>query len=309
MNGLDELVRRAVDAPVGTPPELQHVPRGARRRSHRRVVSRIAVVAVAASVVAGGVALLGHDGAAPRIGTAGRPRQTADAAITHPLLQGCTAATAMEGTLTGSGISYPPLPGEVFSDPAQGVAGPLAVLEREPAPAGGGNGTLPALIPNLTIAGQPANYGAAQPNSGIDWLLPDGAFASLRAKNVAEADLVALATAVSLQTGSYPAGLVSLGTTSGVATWAPVALRRDSPQLRAGDRRCAGNGRRPVRVPRLRGTGLPLGRGRHQLPLRHAAARDPTSPPAIRQATPEEWNALIAKTPQPTGTATTTRPR
>ena len=39
------------------------------------------------------------------------------------------------------------------------------------------------------------------------------------------------------------------------------------------------------------------------------AAAPTTTPPAIRQATPEEWNALIAKTPQPTGTATTTRPR
>jgi hypothetical protein len=308
VNGLDELVRRAVDAPVGTPPEFEQVRARARRRSHQRVVGRIAAAAVAASVVAGGFALLGRDGSGPRIGTAGRPGQTADAVITHPLLQSCTAATAMEGTQTGSGISYPPLPGEVFSDPAQGVAGPLAVLEREPAPAGGGNGTLPALIPNLTIAGQPANYGAAQPNSGIDWLLPDGAFASLRAKNVSEADLVALATAVSLQTGSYPAGLVSLGTTSGVATWARSYCAATPPNF--GPEIVAVQGtvadRYAYLVSEAPGYRWDVGETSYVYVTLPPAT---TGPPAIRQATPDEWNSLIAKTPQPTGTATTTRPR
>jgi hypothetical protein len=310
VNGLDELVRRAVDAPVGTPPDFEQVRARARRRHHRRVTGRVAAVVVAVSVVAGGVAVLRRDDAVPRIGTAGGARQTGPAPITHPLLESCTAATAMEGTLTGSGITYPAQVGEVFAVPSRGVAGPLATVVRGPVPAGGGDGTLPALIPNRTIAGRPANYGAGEAGqSGIDWLLPNGADATLRARDLTEADVLVLAEAISRGTGTLPAGLVSLGNTSGTTSWARTQCASTTGSFGAVVEAIQGTVVNRYAYVVSSPPGFRWDVGDITYVVVTTPGETPTSPPAIRQATPEEWNALIARTPQPTGTATTTRPR
>jgi hypothetical protein len=256
------------------------------------------------------VATFADHGAERELRVAGppRPAQTPGGAITHPVLESCTPATAMEGTLTGSGITSPPLPGEVFADPSHGVAGPLAVLVREPAPAGGGDGKLPGLVPNLTIAGQPANYGAAQPNSGIDWLLPDGASASIRAKNVSEADLVALATEISAPTGRLPAGLVSLGTTSGAADWARSQCPSTTEHFGLEVEAVQGSRTDRYAYAVSSAPGLRWDVGDITYVVVGMPGEVPTSPPAIRQATDAEWNSLVAKTPQPSTTSVTTTP-
>jgi hypothetical protein len=312
MIDLDELVRRAVESPIASPPDFERVRARARRHRRHRVVGRLAAGLAVVGLAGAAVAAFAGGGSGRAVSVVGVPRQgqAPSGAITHPVLESCTTATATEGTLTGSGITSPALPGEMFADPARGVAGPLAVLVREPAPAGGGDGKLPGLLPNLTIAGRPANYGAAQPNSGIDWLLPDGAFASIRAKDLAEADLVALATDVSVPIGTLPAGLVSLGTTSGAASWARSQCASTTDHF--GLEVEAVQGPRASRYAYVV-SGAPGPRwdvGDITYVVIGMPGETPTTPPPIRQATDAEWDALLAKNPKPSATtATTTPPR
>jgi hypothetical protein len=300
VNVLDELSERAVATPIAPPPSLDRVrTRAARRRRHRIAGRALAGVTLAAVAAAGVVVTT--DGSGRRVGVAGTPRpvQVPAGVVTHPLLQSCIPATAREGTLVGSGITSPARPGEVFWDPTRGVGGPLAVLVREQAPAGGGDGKLPGLIPNLTIAGRPGNYGAAQPNSGIDWLLPNGAFASLRANDMSESELVALATEISVPTGHPPAGLVSLGTTSGAAAWAWSSCA--SPPDHFGAWVVAVQGPKADRYAYAvsQAPGLRWDVGDLTYVLVAEPGETPSTPPAIRQASDDEWRTLLAATPQP----------
>jgi hypothetical protein len=310
MSDLDELVRRAVESPIAAPPDLDHVRARARRHRRHRVVTRVAAGVAVLGLTGGALAAVAGGGSDREVRVAGAApqAQTPGGAITHPVLESCTPATAIEDTLTGSGITSPPLPGEVFADPARGVAGALAVLVREPAPAGGFGGKLPALAPNLTIAGQPANYGAAQPSSGIDWLLPDGSLASIRAKDVSEADLVALATEISVPTGSLPAHLTSIGTTAGEATRARSQCPSDRDRFGAVVEAIQGPVANRYAYVASAAPGLRWDVGDITYLVTTMPGETPTSPPPIRQATDAEWSELLAKTPKPPATSVTTTP-
>ena len=314
MIDLDELVGRAVESPIASPPDFEHLRARARRHGRRRIVARAAAGVVVFGLTAGALAAFAGGGAERELRVAGppRPAQTAGGAITRPVLDSCAPATATEGTLTGSGITSPALPGEVFADPARGVAGPLAVLVREPAPAGGGDGKLPGLLPNLTVAGQPANYGAAQPNSGIDWLLPDGAFASIRAKDARRGG-PRRARDRDQRTDGPPPGRADLpGHDVGCGELGAEPVPVDDEPLRPGSRGRAGFPHESLRVRQCRvRRGCGGTSARSPTSSSGCPVRSPTSPPAIRQATDAEWNSLLAKTPRPPSTTsvTTTPPR
>jgi hypothetical protein len=295
MVDLEELVARAIRSPVADPPEVDAVRSRARTRRRRRNTWRVVVIGgVAAAAAVGGFAALRSESKSTDIvavlGT-GAP-STVPQPITRPVLTSCTATSAQEGTMTGTGHTDPEQEGEVFAVPDAGVKGPLAVVLRYTAT---GTTDVRSLgsMPNATVSGQPASYGAGQyGQSGLQWLLPAGGQASIYARDLSEPDVLALAEAVSNSSQSFPAGLVSLGITSR-ASWARSTCAdgaQSTIEVIHGSRasRYAAVTSEPPGVRWDDGDDT-------YLFVSLAAPPDPiAAQPVVAQASVEQWNALLA---------------
>jgi thioredoxin 1 len=200
------------------------------------------------------------------------------------LLLSCKATSASEGTARGTGKTDPESPGDVYAVPDRGVSGPLAVLIRSSEPFSG-------VTANTTVEGRPANLSAGdQGQAGIQWNLADGGSAALYGRDLSDADLHALASAIDAGTPP-PIGLTSIGTTT-EATWARSTC--DDPQ-----------GGQSTEVEAIHGTAASrYARVIAEPPAYRWDAGDttflffgpggePTSLPEVRQATDEEWSRLL----------------
>lgn len=291
MLDLDECAARAIASPVADPPEMNEIRRRARRHRRKRNAARVIAATSAVLLVGvGGVAVMraGSDSSSVEAGNGPAPVTgpgTDASSITRPVLDTCTATSAAEGRMTGTGHTDPDQAGEVFAVPGRGTAGPLAVLLRFP------RAGVPA-SPNTTVAGRPARVDTgSEGQGGIQWSLADGRGAIAYARDLSASEMTALAESISAQSAVYPAGLVSLGPTS-ASSWARST--------------CTGKDGSPTTVEVVHGPkadryarvlaeppGTAWDEGDATFLVVSPPPRATAVRPRVHQATAREWNALL----------------
>jgi hypothetical protein len=215
---LEDRLRRYGDTFEHAATASENVGRGVEPRSKRRVHGRRRLVASAILVgvaVIGTVAVPRLFGSDPKsghveLGTTPANGESPQGSTARPVLDGCTPTTAFERVVRGTSDLQGPKPffGEVFADPTRAIAGPLAIVIRDPDARGLG------LIANAEINGRDANVDIGENlQGGATWVLASGGTAYLYSRGLTEDEIRVLAEDVDSGGTALPQNLGSIGMT------------------------------------------------------------------------------------------------
>jgi hypothetical protein len=306
---MNSLSRAGVQGPDPVP-DLDDVLGRVRRRRRSLAVAAAGGLAVLLVVSATLMALSRFgDEPRPRIRSGTEAPSTTEVrpSMDRPVLDHCTPTRAIEMSAEGPPLTAPVSRFQVYADPARGVHGPLAAVTYNPTPGGTSStdGNTGGLRANSEIDGrdltlQPEIPGNFASRGYAQWDTADGGNAILFARGVNADDLRALVEALDRNSGTLPAGLVSIGIAGHVES-----ARSD----------CYNNGELVAWITTFRGDapsrwvqvfaaigspgGTILDDGATTTVIVGFPGRYDSSDTAYHQATPEEWAKLIAANSQP----------